>query len=493
MSSKPARNPAARSWSLAARLTLWYAGSALALILTATVSMYWMLARNLDVEEDRFIRNEIRDIHRILENRSDDLNELRSELEDELTASGYVQVYARVLDQQSRTIAQTQGMPLGQAVFPSPVAAGSEPQQGLDVTADGKTYFRCMAAQMIVGTADHPRTYVIQVAMDQAIEFDLLAKYRQRLGRVLAVAFFACVFIGYWIARRGIRPIREISRMAQRVQSTTLHERIITRGLPAELLTLANLFNDMLGRLEESFDRLSQFSANIAHELRTPVNNLRGMAEVTLRSARSAEEYRDTLGSCLEECVRLSRTIDSLLFLARAEQAQIPIRQEPLNVAEELQVVRDFYEAAATAAGVALTVRAQPGLITGLDRTLFQRAVGNLITNALAYTPRSGAVMLNATRGKEGVCVEAADTGCGIPPEQLPYVFDRFHRVRPASSPDGSQGLGLGLAIVKSIATLHGGSVRIASDVGRGTRVTLIFPLLPRELSAAVSPLVPPR
>ncbi len=358
MSSKRARNTdlphtvlAARSWSLAARLTFWYAGSALVLILTATVSMYWALAHNLDVEEDRFIRNEIRDIRRILENRSDNLNALHSELEDELAASGYVQVYARVLDEQGQTIAQTQGMPLAQAVFPSPRAAEDEPRQGLDVTADGKTYFRCLAAQAIVGTTDHPRRYVIQVAMDQAIEFGLLAKYRQRSERVLAVAFFACVFIGYWVARRGIRPIREISRMAQRVQSTTLHERITTRGLPAELLTLANLFNDMLGRLEESFDRLSQFSANIAHELRTPVNNLRGMAEVALRSARSAEEYRDTLGSCLEECVRLSRTIDSLLFLARAEQAQMPIRQEPLNVAEELQIVREFYEAAATAAG----------------------------------------------------------------------------------------------------------------------------------------------
>jgi two-component system, OmpR family, heavy metal sensor histidine kinase CusS len=310
--------------------------------------------------------------------------------------------------------------------------------------------------------------------MDCSLEEDLLAAYRGQLGLVLGTALVLCTLAGYWIARRGIRPVAEIVETARRMRSSTLHQRLAVQGLPAELFQLASTFNEMLDRLEESFSRLARFSADIAHELRTPVNILRGEAEVALGKLRSPEEYREVLASSLEECVRLSHLIDNLLFLARAESPQSQIVREPMDIGRELEGLRDFYEAAASEAGVAMACNSQAGIVAALDRALFQRAVGNLVANALAHTGPGGTITLSAAGEHDAVRVEVADTGCGIAPEHLPHVFDRFYRVDAARS-SGSGRVGLGLAIAKSIATLHGGSAVIASEVGRGTRITLVL------------------
>jgi two-component system heavy metal sensor histidine kinase CusS len=316
---------------------------------------------------------------------------------------------------------------------------------------------------------------VIQVALDRTREEDLLAGYRRSLWLVLGLALLACALAGYRIARRGLRPVWAIAAAAGRIRPSTLGERIADAGLPAELAALAGTLNGMLERLEESFARLGRFSADIAHELRTPVNNLRGEAEVVLGKPRSPEEYRDALGSCLEECVRLSRLIDRLLFLARAENPRAQVERERVDVGRELTAVRDFYEAAAGEVGVRLAVTAPAGLTAELDRQLLQRAIGNLVENALAHTPPGGTVTLTARRDDGALRVEVADTGCGVPAADLPRLFDRFFRVDRARMSERG-GVGLGLPIVKSIAELHGGSVQIASEAGRGTRVTLRFP-----------------
>jgi two-component system, OmpR family, heavy metal sensor histidine kinase CusS len=148
--------------------------------------------------------------------------------------------------------------------------------------------------------------------------------------------------------------------------------------------------------------------------------------------------------------------------------------REPVDIGRELKSIHDFYEAAASEAGVTMACNSQAGIVAALDRALFQRAVGNLIANALAHTKPGGTITLSAAAEDDAVRVEVADTGCGIAPEHLPHVFDRFYRVDAARS-SGSGRVGLGLAIAKSIATLHGGSAAITSEVGRGTRITLIF------------------
>jgi two-component system heavy metal sensor histidine kinase CusS len=281
--------------------------------------------------------------------------------------------------------------------------------------------------------------------------------------------------IGFRIARHGIQPVEEIAATVLRIRSSTLNQRVETHGLPSELATLASTFNETLDGLEDAFARLARFSSDIAHELRTPINNIRGEIEVTLGRTRAPEEYREVLESSLEECLRLSRIIDSLLFLARAEHPETQIRRESLDIGDELNAIREFYAGAASDIDVRLDLSASPGLTVSIDRTLFQRAVGNLIENALAHTSPNGHIRLKADIDNGNLIVSVTDDGCGIPTEHLPRVFDRFHRVDSARSKNDG-GSGLGLAIVKSVVTLHGGEARIKSALGEGTCVTLCIP-----------------
>jgi len=324
---------------------------------------------------------------------------------------------------------------------------------------------------------------MIQIAIDVSQKDQLLARYRFWFWVVLLATLAILPLVGYQIARRGIRPVEEMATTARHISSTNLRERILPEGYPFELASLASTFNQMLDGLEESFERISRFSADIAHDLRTPVNNIRGEAEVALARVRGADEYRDVIESCLEEAVRLSDLIGDLLFLARAESPLTHLRRERVDVGDLLNGVREYYEASAADSGVSLTtsVAADP-VVAELDRTLLQRAVGNLVSNALAHTPRGGAVVLGthldfSTPGGSGIRIEVCDTGVGIPAQALPRVFDRFFRVDSSRS-QASGGTGLGLAIVQSIALLHSGKVEIVSQVGQGTRVTMHMPNL---------------
>jgi len=315
---------------------------------------------------------------------------------------------------------------------------------------DGRA-FRITSASAPVGTLG-TQTDTIQIAIDVSQKEEFLARYRFWFWTILLATFAIFPLVGYQIARHGIRPVEEMATTARHISSTNLQERIRPEGYPFELASLASTFNQMLDGLEESFERISRFSADIAHDLRTPVNNIRGEAEVSLARARSADEYRDVIESCLEEAVRLSDLIGDLLFLARAESPLTHLRREWVDVGELLGGVREYYEASAADGGVSLTTAvADEPVIAELDRTLLQRAVGNLVSNALAHTPPGGAVVLetgvdSSKPDFSTIRIEVSDTGVGIPAEALPRVFDRFFRVYSSRS-QASGGTGLGLAI----------------------------------------------
>jgi two-component system heavy metal sensor histidine kinase CusS len=457
MSSKSAHDP--RPWSLAFRLTLWYAGSAFALLLVATGYLYWALASQLEHEDDEWLAAKAADVRHLIETRQGDEATLRREV---ITGGGRREerIFVRV-----GTI-ETPGMAelLPPELFP-------HPGHVRDYQTSAGRVFK-LRADTVPGT-----DRVVQAAIDRSEDEEVLEEYRQHLVYVLALGLLACAAGGYWIARRGVRPVEAVAATAQRVRPAHLNERIDTAGLPRELCDLANTFNAMLDRLADAFERLSQFSADIAHELRTPVQNLRGEVEVALSRARTADEYRETLGSCLEESGRLARLIDSLLFLARSENPKTALVREPLEAGTELATVAAFFEATASDVGITLKVDALPGLVVHADRTLLQRAIGNLVTNALAHTPSGGTITLRAIRDGDGIRVDVQDTGSGIAPEDLPYVFDRFYRVEKARTSTSGR-VGLGLAIVKGIMESHGGVASATSTLGAGTTITLHFPSL---------------
>jgi two-component system heavy metal sensor histidine kinase CusS len=228
----------------------------------------------------------------------------------------------------------------------------------------------------------------------------------------------------------------------------------------------------MLERLQASFQRLSQFSADLAHELRTPLNNLMGEAQVALSRDRSASEYVRVLQSALEEQTRLARMIDSMLFLAQAEQAKPALEPSILDARTEMRAVAEFYQPLAEEQGVQLACEGEGRIVA--EPLLLRRALSNLLSNALKYTGRGGRVLLRVSAADDAVTLSVIDSGVGIPAQHLGRLGDRFYRVDPART-DSSEGAGLGLAIVKSIMALHGGSLRVDSVVGQGTTASLQF------------------
>lgn len=478
MSSTTSRNSAGAlpSWSLALRLTAWYVGSSFAILLTATIVLYLILIGNLHREQDEFLADKVRVVRDMLQKRPDDLADLEEEVEQTWAPRQFARVYVRVLDGNGKVIAESPHMSerLDAASFPSPVPSDVDPEEGVTMHGNLGSALRVVSAQADVGE-DGDETDTIQAALNTDTARELIGGYRETLLLVLGAGLASCGFAGYWLARAGLKPLRQIAATTERITSVNLAERLRLEGLPSELSTLAQRFNDMLERLEDSFERLSRFSADIAHELRTPVNNLRVGIEVALGRARSLEEYRETLGSCLEECGRLSRIIDSMLFIARSEDPRTQIQREPVDVSRELQRVQDFFEVPASEAGVELLISCAPNVHADLDRLLFQRAVINLVGNALRYTPRGGRVAVSAAREDGEVRIEVSDTGCGIAAEDLPHIFDRFYRAdRARTTTPGNAGLGL--AIVKSIVALHGGTITAHSQKGQGTSMRIRMP-----------------
>jgi two-component system heavy metal sensor histidine kinase CusS len=461
---------------LAFRLTAGYALVGLFLVSFAVIGLYLVLVNELEKSTDLFLADKVHVVRTMLQDRPEDQDALHEEVELESAARQYEQFYIRLLDERNTPLLMTPGM--ADQLDLTQLAKETQSRPGRSVQMKGRDgrAFRVTSVSAPIGSPA-TATDTIQIAIDVSQKEKLLASYRYCFWVILLASFAIFPLVGYQIARRGIRPVEEMATTARHISSTNLRERILAEGYPFELASLASTFNQMLDRLEESFDRISRFSADIAHDLRTPVNNIRGEAEVALARARSADEYRDVIESCLEEAVRLSGLIGDLLFLARAENPLAHLRRERVDVGALLAGVREYYEAVAADGGVSLTteVGATP-VIAELDPTLLQRAVGNLVSNALAHTPPGGAVTLETTADSSTFCIGVSDTGVGIPAEALPRVFDRFFRVDPSRS-QGSGGTGLGLAIVKSIALLHGGNVKISSQPGQGTRVTLHFPV----------------
>lgn len=313
----------------------------------------------------------------------------------------------------------------------------------------------------------------IAIALNIAHHLEFLSSFRQSLWFAVVICILLTALLGWLAARRGLLPVRDMARIAHGISASRLEHRLPIEAVPAELTQLADAFNEMLGRLEDSFRRLSEFSSDLAHELRTPISNLMTQTQVALGKARSAEEYREVLYGNLEEYERLASMIADMLFLAQADHGLLVPRREVVDLQKELAGLFDFYGALAEEQGVTLAQRGT-GLVSG-DPAMLRRALSNLLANALRHSPRGETVdvRLESASGKP-VRLIVANCGEGIPAEHLPRIFDRFYRVDPARQ-RGGEGAGLGLAIVKSIIQAHGGSIVARSQPGR-TEFELLLP-----------------
>jgi len=313
----------------------------------------------------------------------------------------------------------------------------------------------------------------IIVLSDAGYRVALMHEYRrQLLGAVLCGSIVAAG-LGFLLARRGLRPLRRMAGDAAAVTTSRLATRLDVGSAPAELRELAGELNGMLARLQDSFTRLSTFSADLAHDFRTPISNLVGQTQVTLAQRRSPAEYESLLESNLEEYERLSRMIENMLFLARADNAQVALGARPLDARAELDKVAEYFDAVAAERDLTLSVSGMATVTA--DQPLLRRAIINLLDNALRHAPAGSTVRVAVSRAGPGhTAIRVINHGPAIAAESLPHLFGRFYRGDPSRRNSGSS-TGLGLAIVDTIMRLHGGSVCVRSVEGQ-TAFELDFP-----------------
>jgi two-component system heavy metal sensor histidine kinase CusS len=320
----------------------------------------------------------------------------------------------------------------------------------------------------------------ILIARNLSDRYELLDQYRDQLKIYGIIGVLLTTVLSYLLIRAAMRPVNDIAASAAQVTVNRLNTRIAVKRVPRELEALVTTLNAMLERMDHGFKQMSRFTADLAHDMRTPLSNMRGATEVALARTRSADEYEALLASNLEECERLSRMIENVLFLARAEHPQFVKHMRVFDAVQELTRIGEYFEGVAEDAGVRVRVTGAAMLTADLE--LFRRAIGNLLANALRYTPRDKEIVLDAHEIDGGVRITVSNEGEPIAHEHLERIFDRFYRVDPSrsslpssGSSQGSPGsTGLGLAIVRTIMELHGGTVHAESDA-RSTRFVLTF------------------
>lgn len=332
------------------------------------------------------------------------------------------------------------------------------------LSAGGRDY-RVVAGDLEMATGEGGR---VVVGRDIHHHTAFLDELQRDFWLAVVAAALLTVLVGMLIARRGMQPVRQIAAAAGRISAGQLAERIPEQQVPPELAGLVQAFNAMLGRLEESFQRLSDFSADLAHELRTPIHSLRMQTEVSLSKPRQADEYRELLATNLEAYERLSRIIADMLFLAKADHGLVVPQRETVALRPLCEQLFEYYGLLAeqldlSLSGEALTV---PG-----DHLMLQRAIGNLLVNAINHTPPGGWVSLRIGAEAGQAVVTLGNSGTPIPDAAIERIFDRFVRLD-----SGSEGSGLGLAIARSIVHAHGGSIRLSSGES-GTEFAIHLPL----------------
>jgi heavy metal sensor kinase len=455
------------------RLVLWYSGvlavSGLALIL----AVYFLTAHQLRREADKFLRDEMFEMIRLCRERGGSIEEMASVLRAETVGERYFPIICRVYDPAARRDLLVIARPSLRDAFSSeidPSMLEDGPLLSVVTLGEPRREVRLLATRMGPGGLS-------SLIFQGGIYVDRLNRRLKALRFYLSGAFASMLFVavagGAFLAKRSLNPVDEIIREVERIQSESLSFRLPTSGARDEIERLRTAVNGMLGRLEEAFARIGDFTADAAHELRTPLAALKCRLEVALHRGRDAEEYRQALGDVLAAADRLTRMVNDLLFLARIDAEPGPM--ERVRMADLLEENREIFGILAEERGIRLEFDCPPDAAVKGNPALLRRLIGNLVDNALRHTPAGGSVSVSVRPEGAACLLEVADTGPGVPPEHRERVFDRFFRGEDERSRHG--GAGLGLSICKRVADLHGGTIRFLPRPGGGSLFQAALPV----------------
>ncbi|MBB5374423.1 heavy metal sensor histidine kinase [Acidocella aromatica] len=463
------RLPTLRTASISGRLALLYTLGALLAVGLFALLANWKLDANFAIAHRDFLQAKAAEFQDDLNEGAGAPNMLISEILKETDGARLRAYEARVLVA-GKLAGETPGMA---TMLPARLFPATRDVQSLTLTpyqtGSSSWLLTCLPLQ-------GPQDVVLQIGLDITRDEALLTDFH----RALAVFFLLMVPLllgaGRLAAAHALEPVTRIAKVAQSITPAQLSRRIpLDPPWPWELTGLVKVFNQMLDNLESSFERLSRFSADIAHELRTPLSILNGSLEVCLIRPRDEAEYRAAIASALEDGQRLTALIENLLFLARVENPSHALRHERCEAAEVCAWVVAQYQAQSRPKELHLRIEGAATLYA--DTLLLRQAVGNVLANAVRYAPPGSEILLTVSGGPaRGVKITVSDQGPGVVPEHLPRLFERFYQTDPARGHQATQGSGLGLSIVRSIMELHGGWAEIESAPGQGTQVTLHFP-----------------
>ncbi len=460
-----------RPRNVRSRLTLWYV-----LVLATLLASYAGVASLflfLSLRED-FDHNLLQDVETVegmLTKESNGLVSLHASHPDaaEPRIGHFIEVWSpegSLLYRSAALQGQTLGSPPG-------------PEEGLHDPTPATTQLpngtRVRLASSVYHVED--QRVVLRVAYSEERLWRELGEFGEVLLLGFPIAVLLAGFGGYALARKALSPIDMMAIQTKKISAEKLGDRLSIENPEDELGKLGTVFNDMLGRLQAAFDQLRRFTADASHELRTPLTAIRSVGEVALQDQRSPAEYRDVIGSMLEEVDRLTRLSESLLALSRADAGHVQLQREDIPLVDLAKEASSVVEVLAEEKRQQIDIEGDPNLFVFVDRLILRQAMVNLLDNAIKYSPPGSQILVRVqNEGDKQVFLDVVDQGPGIPSEHQAYVFDRFYRVDRARTREWG-GAGLGLSITRWAVEAHGGDISFKSEEGQGSTFRVSLPV----------------
>lgn len=457
--------------SIHSQLTLIYTIAVVTLLVILAVAFYWE-TQNLMIQADNnFVVDEATNMQSIMADPELDKELLKKAVVDHpvRTKNSLYRYYIRVVDNKNNVIIETPGMTEIMPLSDNPPAKTVVKQINGWRQFSDNNYIVNLAPIYIGSSKQHG---YVQVALDTSHQH-AITHDRRVFVFFLLLGMALSYLIGRVVTNRGLRSLDVLTNTVKNISTSSLNHRVDPEAMPTELSVLGKAFNQMLDRIETSFANMHRMSADMSHELRTPITNLIGQTELLLSYEHTEDDLRNTHSSNLEELQRMASLIENILFLSRAESQLPDIDKQDIDVAVEVNKVCEYYQVLSEDKNIQIQAEGEARLHA--NAVMFRRLMGNLISNAIKYTPQNGFVQVNIKQDNQNVVISVRDNGIGISPSHHSRLFDRFYRVDDSRSAQVA-GTGLGLSIVKSIVDLHHGSVRIESELNAGTLIEITLP-----------------
>ena len=458
-----------RHYSLTLRLALIFALLAFALLATLGVALYRELERELIMRDDAALISRVDQLRNLLNDSNTlDLIKTKPELFQNMLGNRESVLSISAPGQKPLLLVNPGNIELP----PVPAVPKSHQLNLADVhhfPGINGVPFATVAASIDSGDLGSLQVTTGRLMTERTA---VLANYRLSVYILASIAAIILALVGYLLVHRGLLPLRRLALHAQGIGVGNLAERLDGHDAPKELLPMINAFNTMLERLAKGFVQLGQVSTDMAHELRTPINNLLGETQVALQQHRNIESYQHLLASNVEELERLARMLDNMLFLARTDPASAMRQRQELSAADEVERIADYFEGLASDVDISIHTEGEGSIWA--EPMLLRRALANLCANAINYGAPHSRLIIQALPNAEGINLRVSNQGETIDPEHLPRLFERFYRVDQSRERSG-QSNGLGLSIVATIMQLHNGRYNVTSEAGV-TCFELFFP-----------------